>query len=758
MKLPEKVKQDTQAYRAQVERYVRGELSPVAFRAYRVPMGVYEQRTVDTYMVRIRIGAGLATSRQLDRIAELSRRHGNGILHVTTRQDVQIHDVRIEQTPDVLEGLLEVDLSSRGGGGNTVRNVTACPHAGFCPFEQFDVTPYAPACAQYLLQFDSSYNLPRKYKIAFSGCGRDCAYASVADLGFFAHVRDGVRGFSVYAGGGLGSHPAVAVKMEDFVPPSEVFEVAEAIKRLFDKHGDRSNKHKARLRYVLARLGPEAFVRLYTQERERVRAEGLEGAIPIIADVTEVAEPGDLSPGEAQEIAPPAPDLLCEKRRGYYSIKLTLPLGDVAADDLREIAEVARRYGAGLVRTTQQQDLLIPSVREAHVDEALGALRGLSADVLAGGVPKVVACAGAATCKLGLCLSRGLADAIADKLAETPAAEAGRTTIRISGCPNSCGHHYLGDLGFQGRAKRVGGRLLPCYDVLAAAQTVEGAARLAGRVGTLPARIIPEFVAELFAEGAPSSERTWKLVEKYAGRVTGEIPEEYYFDWGADVAFSLSGRGPGECGAGVMDVIGVDIEQAWEMVKRCRSDEPADKKSRDLYDAVLASARALLVIFGAEPRSDREIFDAFGKHLIEPGWVEPATQQLLHSAIDWRMGDRDTLVDMHEHTERLVERVEKLFLSLDANLKFRLEPVGAVAVTSAAPGQRVDLRGVPCPLNFVKAKLAVESIGLGDVIEIALDEGEPIENVPGSLTGQGQEIVETRKIEDHFLLTVRRCK
>lgn len=558
MKLPEKVRRDTQAYRAQVERYIQGEQSPVAFRAYRVPMGVYEQRTADTYMVRIRIGAGLATSRQLERIAELSRRYGNGILHVTTRQDVQIHDVRIEQTPDVLEGLLEVDLSSRGGGGNTVRNVTACPRAGFCPFEPFDVTPYALAAAQYLLQFDSSYNLPRKYKIAFSGCARDCAYASVADLGFFAHVRNGVRGFSVYAAGGLGSHPAVAVKIEDFVADSEVLAVAEAIKRLFDKHGDRSNKHKARLRYVLARLGPEAFVRLYVQERERVRAEGLEGRLPGIGDVTEPVESGDLSPEEAQDIVPPAPELLCEKRRGFYSVRLMLSLGDVADDDLSEIARIARRYGAGLVRTTQQQDLLILSVPEARIDEALGALGGLSTDVLARDVPKVVACAGAATCKLGLCLSRGLAGAIAEKLA-TDATEASRTTIRISGCPNSCGHHCIGDLGFQGRAKRVGGRLVPCYDVLAAAQTAEGAVCLAETVGTLPAKIIPDFVAEFFAEGSPSRERTQELVKKYADRSAGEIPEDYYFDWGADVAFSLSGRGPGECGAGVMDVIGVDI-------------------------------------------------------------------------------------------------------------------------------------------------------------------------------------------------------
>ncbi len=266
--VPESVKEDTLNYRSQVKKFLDGQTSPVAFRAYRVPMGVYEQRTAGKFMVRIRIGAGLVLPYQLERIAKLSKTYGNGIIHVTTRQDIQIHEVNIEGTPDVLERLLEVGLSPRGGGGNTVRNVTACPRAGVCPREEFDVAPYAIATAENLLQDRSSFNLPRKYKIAFSGCSDDCAFASVADLGFFAHRKNGVKGFSVYAAGGLGSNPAVAVQIEDFIEAKEVFEVAEAIKRLFDKYGDRANKHKARLRYVLAKIGVEEFIKLYLRKRD----------------------------------------------------------------------------------------------------------------------------------------------------------------------------------------------------------------------------------------------------------------------------------------------------------------------------------------------------------------------------------------------------------------------------------------------------------------------------------------------------------
>jgi len=261
--IPQSVKEDTHGYRSRVKKFLDGQTSPVAFRAYRVPMGIYEQRTAGKFMVRIRIGAGLVLPHQLERIAQLSKTYGDGIIHVTTRQDIQIHEVDIEDTPDVLEGLLEAGLSSRGGGGNTVRNVTACPEAGVCPEEEFDVAPYAIAAAEYLLQDRSSFNLPRKYKIVFSGCPKDCAFASIADLGFFAHMKNGVKGFSVYAAGGLGSNPAVAAKIEDFIEAEEIFEVAEAIKKLFDKYGDRANKHKARLRYVLARVGIEEFIKLY---------------------------------------------------------------------------------------------------------------------------------------------------------------------------------------------------------------------------------------------------------------------------------------------------------------------------------------------------------------------------------------------------------------------------------------------------------------------------------------------------------------
>jgi sulfite reductase (ferredoxin) len=709
-------------------------------------------------MVRIRIGAGVVSSSQLRRVAELSRQYGNGLVHVTTRQDLQIHGVRIESTPDVLESLLEVGLSSRGGGGNAVRNVTTCPRSGICPGEVFDVTPYALAVAEYLLQFDSSYNLPRKYKIVFSGCAADCGFASVADLGFFAHYRNGAKGFAVYAGGGLGPNPAVGVKVEYFVGEGEIFEVAEAVKRLFDKHGDRANKHKARLRYVLRALGPEQFVRLYRDERAAIRRDGLEGPVPAVAGPGRQSDTVASPTADATQCSHATTDILPERSEGVRTFRLRLPLGDVSGHDLVEIARIAEDYGVSIIRTTQQQNLLIPSVPDGRLSALRSEIGRLNIHGQRQGAPEIVACAGASTCKLGLCSSRGLATAITKKLVANPTSVATRATIRISGCSNSCAQHYIAAVGLQGRARRIGDRLMPCYDVLIGSKTAEGKARLAERAGTVPAKAVPDLVAEFLRVGKMDSRQLAAIARKYGVAAPDAMPEDYYYDWGADQPFSLAGRGPGECGAGVVDVVAVDIEQAKEAVRRSSSGTRESADSQDLYQAVSASARALLILFGTEPKYDREAFNAFGRHLIEPGWVEPAARELLDSAVDWRIGDRTTLADMQERVEQLVGRVEELFLSLDANLKFRLKPcrVAVPACESCRP--RVDLRGVACPLNFVKAKLAVEGIGINEVIEIELDDGEPIQNVPGSLSGQGQEILEMRRVEDHFVLRVRRRK
>jgi sulfite reductase (ferredoxin) len=295
---------------------------------------------------------------------------------------------------------------------------------------------------------------------------------------------------------------------------------------------------------------------------------------------------------------------------------------------------------------------------------------------------------------------------------------------------------------------------MPCYDVLVDAKTIEGDAYLAETIGTVPAKRIPDLLVEAFSNGTVEKELLKSLVVKYSDISVELLPDDYYYDFGSDEPFSLAGRGPGECGAGVMDVIKLDIDEAKDALK------PAPANSENIYKVIIAAARALLVTFGLEPKKDREIFAAFTRHLIEPGWVKPQTQQLLGDTIDWRMGDRESIDDLLPQVEDLVKRVEELFLSLDANLKFKVEPVAQKVIVDKAEDNVhiIDLRGVVCPLNFVKAKLELEKIAVGEVLEILLDNGEPVRNAPASFVEQGQEVMEVKNVGDYFSVKVRRKK
>lgn len=731
-RLPEAVIADARAFRGEVEKYLTGETSALVFRGIRVPMGIYEQRQNDTYMVRVRGAAGVFLPHQAKLIAELAKTYGSGIVHVTTRQDLQIHNVRIEDTPTVLERLLEVGLSSRGGGGNTVRNISACPLAGICGDEDFDVTPYALALTEYLIRERGNFNLPRKFKVAFSGCGKDCGLASVADLGFFAHLQDGVRGFAVYAGGGMGAHSAVGIRIEQFIPARAIFEVAEAAKRLFDKHGDRANRSKARLRFVVQRLGEDAFRKAYRDELESVRREGIQ--VPEIAAVRHESD--------------------------VFALGVRLALGDIAGDHLTKLAEIASDLGDGAIRATQEQNLQLRFSR-SRTEEAVTAVGAVDERFLHRQSVRCVACAGASTCKLGLCLSRGLAAAVEDELRGV--ALPFETTIRISGCPNSCGHHPVSQVGLYGTAVRVNGRLVPFYNIVAGAQMSEGNASLAKPVAKVPAKAVPKLLKEFWIAASANRQGEeslneligrWgagylqELAKRYESVPPYEASPEFYRDFGCCTDFSLAGRGPGECGAGVTDVIALDIDEAKRAIKEGR-----------LYDVVVAASRALLITRGLEPKKDREVFTAFSEYLIAPGWVAAKMQDLINAAVDFRLGDRDSLEDLRSDVEALAGRVEELFLSLDSNLNFRVQPVETAesVETAAKPSvTELDLRGVACPMNFVRAKIQLEDVEIGQVLEILLDDGEPVKNVPASFADQGQEVLSVVGEGGHYRVSVRR--
>ncbi len=773
--LPGSLVEDLEKLRKMTEQFKAGAVSAAYFQAFRVPMGVYEQRESGTFMLRVRLPAGGILPHQMRGLAKVAKKHGNGILHVTTRQDIQVHRVPLDAIYPALAALHDVGLSTKGGGGNTVRNITACYDSGVCRMEVFDVSPYAVALTEFLLSDSLSYELPRKYKIAFSGCSKDCAGATANDLGFIAKRSGDVSGFTVYVGGGMGAYSRVADPLEQFVPASEFYLLAEAVKRVFDKHGNRKNKHKARLRFLIEQIGFEAFQRLYEVELTKLRA-----APPSCPDLRPLSHPewcpatkkglNARGPSEASFDSWRKRCVRPQKQQGYYIVNIPLFLGDIEADVLHSMADIVEAHGEGMLRMTQWQNTVIRWVHENELAELHKKLDHLG---LASTQPAVlrdmVACTGASTCKLGICLSRGLAKAIADVLSrnELDLTALGDLKINISGCPNACGRHPTAQIGLYGVARRVRGRLVPCYGVKLGGRVEEGKTKLASGKGTIPARNVPAFLKgflmafsksaqcpdfEAFLE-AQGRQVADDLVQDYRDVPDFEKDKNYYFDWGAQDIFSLAGRGPGECGAGVFDLIEVDLASANEALSE-----------RRYFTATALAARALLVTRGEQPNSDAEALTLFRKHFLSEGFVDPMLEQLIACAIRSASAP-DPERAFNGNTDdiaSLIGAVKTLYDNMDSSLRFSIaepidRPTQPPTITETSVDSFKDFRGVVCPLNYVKTKLALEQMKGGQTLSVLLDE-EGARNVPASAAADGHEVLSVTREEDHWRVLIRKAQ
>jgi sulfite reductase (ferredoxin) len=776
--LPVDLQSDLDQFREEVQKLNRGAVSAAEFRAFRVPRGVYEQRESDTYMLRVRFPAGIVLPQQLRVLAQVSQRYGNGVLHVTTRQDIQIHRLLLDDIHPALVELLAAGMSSKGGGGNTVRNITGCCNAGVCAEEAFDPSGYILSLTGFLLPDPLSYQLPRKYKIAVSGCSRDCAGATINDLGLIAKQQDGVPGFAVYVAGGMGGSPRVADRLETFVPAGQVHLVAEAVKRVFDQHGNRRNRQKARLRFLVEQIGLARFRELYQKELVAVRKAVPEDLVP--RPLPNVSPVGPVTPSEPVEGFAPWRErhAVPQKQPEYHRVTIPLSLGDIEAGRLTRLADVVAGHGEQILRATQRQNLVLRFVHLSELPSLHAELKELG---LAGQespvIENLVACTGAATCRLGICLSRGLASAIRDEITGDglDLDRLGDLTINISGCPNACGRHPAADIGLFGAARRAHGRLVPHYVLQLGGRLGEGRTRLAEGQQFVPARNVPLLVKELltafekspqcpdFAAFLESGGR--KLADSLAAKHQ-QVPEfaadpRYYIDWSADELFSLAGRGPGECGAGVFDLIEVDLQSAADALAKGR-----------LFDATILAARALLVTRGQQANSPVEALDLFGRYfiaekLVDSTLVEPIVQAR-RSAQSENPG-ANFLADPRQVTT-LVEAVQQLYAGMDASLRFKpvgQEPAPAAAASSAAQAstqalvpdvacdKEVDFRGVVCPLNYVRTKLVLDQLSVAAVLSVLLDEPGS-HNVPESVQKDGHEVLSVDRQDDHWKVVIRK--
>lgn len=516
-----------------VERYRRGEMSDDEFRPIRLSYGLYYQLDHTSHMQRIKLPAGLVDVRQVRVLADLAEDYGRGVLHVTTRQDVQMHWIDLADVIPMYERLHAVGISTRGACADSIRNVTGCIHAGTWPTEPFDVTPYVMAVHEYFLFHPLNLTQPRKFKIAFAACEQDCVQARVNEIAYFPKLEEGRPGFAVYAGGGLGSQPHLAQPIRSFLAAEDLLIMTEAIVRLQHRHGERKNRKRARMKYLFQRWGAQRFIAevdalfaaIDAQQGDALRAEQAE----IVAGfrAARPANPPAPAPQVADEqLARWLRTNTCEqKQAGYFGATVRLPVGDITAEQLRAVAALAEEHGAGVLRTANDQNLLIPWVpgnRLAAVYRKLCDIDLALPDALH--ITDVTACPGADYCSLAMSRSMGVASAISEHLRAASGAveELGVFRVKISGCPNACGQHYIGDIGLTGLSlKGENGAFEPHYSMLVGGDLGEDASlgkRISGR---FPAQEVPKVVWAV-ADYYRSQRRTGERFAAFVDRVGTE--------------------------------------------------------------------------------------------------------------------------------------------------------------------------------------------------------------------------------------------
>jgi sulfite reductase (NADPH) hemoprotein beta-component len=499
-------------------------------------------------MVRTKLPQGVVTAEQLEALAEVTERWSRGFGHISTRQNLQLHFVAGRGAEAALTRLAEVGVTSREACGNTVRNVTACPYGGVAGDEVFDTTPYAEALTRHFLRHPFSAALPRKFKVAFEGCGEDHAAAAIHDLGFFARLQSGRRGFEVRVGGGTATLPVSARPLVQFAPAGDLLAIAEAVLRVFHRLGDRQNRASNRLKYLVRKLGFEGFAAEVEKALAEVRAEGVpplpfdterppeEGPPP--GSQPQPPEPGEIAarvgrqvargPGirpEPRPVLQPAAGALeafrasnvrPQRQERFVVVTVTVPLGDLTSAQLEVLAGLSRAYADGTVRFTRHQDVLLrwvpaDAVPALHLRLAAAGL-GLAG---AGGPADVVSCPGAESCRLAVTASRGLGQVLEAHVRSHPglAQLAPDLDLNVSGCPNGCSQHHVASLGFQGSARKVGDRAIPQYFLLVGGGISPAGARFGRLAAKIPARRVTQALDRLVAlygaerqpgEGAPA--------------------------------------------------------------------------------------------------------------------------------------------------------------------------------------------------------------------------------------------------------------
>ena len=879
-RIPSTLNGDLDYTQSLIDQFKASEIQAGQLKSNRVPMGIYEQRKNQHYMLRLRCAGGLVTPEQLAKIAFVGHQLSTSHLHVTTRQEIQIHNVDIEDAIPALKKLEKVGISSAGGGGNTVRNMMVDDRSGLTADEEFDVYPYVEELTSRLIAEKDSFTMPRKYKVAIDTSVATANYSYIADLGLQASIKDGQRGFRVLIAGSAASNAHTGWEVFDFLPEKDLYRAAKALKNWFHKYGNRRNRHKARMRYVFYKYGTEEAKRLYLEEFEELKKDGSidfeAPALPLehhkpnfpplkVWNETPLGVPADLQSDGKQRTSKneiiDSEAFETWKRR--YAHKQTnaeglkenlwyayIPLrhGNNSTDFFAEVAEYLGNYGNDVIRFTKKEQIQVRNIPEEYLTNIYAFFKKLGVYQI--DYPVVVTnltcCTGADTCRLGICLPKGAIDGIAKQLLNSnlnldaiPDFE-----LRMNGCTNICALATWGDLGFSGRVGRVGDDPYPAYTIWL---PVKGKHEIDLQQGYIAAKKIPVFVEDylrdVIAEQANYADYyeyvakrgvdiVKNLIAKYKEIASYSEEPDTFFDFGDDEKFSLIKYGKAECSAGLFDIIEIDQDTIREKRKEVEllmgntpQGVPADLQSdgkqetskieKLLHDIVFSENRMLLVTRGLDPRTDEDVYNGFEKEFIAAGIIPQKFKVLTDKA-----RNSESLIAEKPLIDELANLLNDLYQNMDDSLQFKLPAVqsptdftdntnskeksaesnsdeekSAESAKSArlknrseneeesvssvksvgqknrseneqkssagepeavSPDVKKDFRGVMCPMNFVKTKIALTPMQSGQILEILLDDGAPIENVPGSVKNEGHTILSTEKVENYWKVLIRK--
>ncbi len=627
-----------------IQMFHNGKIDEEKFRSLRLARGVYGQRQEGVQMIRIKLPYGKVRSNQLRRICAVSDEYSRGRLHITTRQDIQIHYVDLNRTPELWAELEKDEVTLREACGNVVRNVTASETAGFDVNEPFDVQPYAHAIFEEFLRNPICQEMGRKFKVSFSSTDEDTGLSYLHDIGFIAKIENGVRGFKVMVAGGLGSQPHLAETLYDFLSAEEIIPAMNAILRVFDRFGERKSRAKARMKFLMAKIGLEAFKELV--EEQRIAVPYTSVAIdadaypqPVIAEVSEI--PSVEIKDQKAFTQWKATNLIPQKQAGYVAIGIKVLLGDFYTDKARLLADLVDKYAAGEIRLTLRQNIVIPHVKEELIEVVYAELEKLGfVDAGYNKAVDITACPGTDTCNLGIASSTG----IAEELEKVIAAEFPQylnnedVVIKISGCMNACGQHNMANIGFQGMTIRTKDKkVAPALQVLLGGGNFgNGEARFADKVVKIPSRRGPEALRRILNDFDANGNGK-KFEEYYAEK--GEryfydfltdlseatsLPAEYFIDWGTNEEY-VKAIGVGECAGVVIDLIETLFLESEEKIANAKISFDNGVYSDAIYHAYssqINSAKAILLAENKKTNTQADIVAGFDREFVETGIIK----------------------------------------------------------------------------------------------------------------------------------------